>query len=117
VHEPEIGVKAADAGDYATALREWLPLAEKGDSSARYNLGVMHNNGYGVHQYNAEALKWYRLAAEQGHANAQYNLGFMYANGKGVLEDFAEALKWYRLSAELLVNYCGCPNFPIQNFP
>jgi TPR repeat protein len=69
----------------------------------------MHNNGYGVHQDNAEALKWYRLAAEQGHANAQYNLGFMYANGKGVLEDFAEALKWYRLSAELLVNYCGCP--------
>ena len=64
MHEPEIGVKAADAGDYATALREWLPLAEKGDSSAQYNLGVMHNNGYGVHQDNAEALKWYRLSAE-----------------------------------------------------
>jgi uncharacterized protein len=41
----------------------------------------MYDNGNGVVQDYAEAVKWYRLAAEQGNAQAQYNLGLMYANG------------------------------------
>ena len=36
---------------------------------------VMYDNGEGVPQDYAEAVKWYRLAAEQGDARAQYNLG------------------------------------------
>ena len=43
---------------------------------------VMYDNGKGVPQDYAEAVKWYRLAAEQGYARAQYNLGLMYDNGK-----------------------------------
>ena len=35
------GLDAAESGDYATALREWTPLAEQGDANAQYNLGVM----------------------------------------------------------------------------
>ncbi len=34
------GVAAYERGDYATALREWRPLAEQGDAEAQYNLGV-----------------------------------------------------------------------------
>ena len=60
----------------------------------------MYDNGEGVPQDYAEAVKWYRLAAEQGDANAQYNLGLMYDNGQGVPQDYAEAVKWYRLAAE-----------------
>jgi uncharacterized protein len=45
---------AADAayakGDYATALRLLRPLADQGNASAQYNLGVMHANGHGVPQ-------------------------------------------------------------------
>ena len=67
---------------------------------AQYNLGLMYDNGEGVPQDYAEAVKWYRLAAEQGHAKAQYNLGLMYDNGEGVPQDYAEAVKWYRLAAE-----------------
>jgi TPR repeat protein len=80
----------------------WLPtrLSEQGDASAQYNLGVSYDNGYGVPEDDAEAVKWYRLAAEQGHALAQYNLGVSYDNGYGVPEDDAEAVKWYRLAAE-----------------
>ena len=44
--------------------------------------GLMYDNGEGVPQDDAEAVRWYRLAAEQGNASAQYNLGLMYANGK-----------------------------------
>ena len=94
------GWAAYSAGDYATALKEWKPLAETGNEVAQYNLGIMYKNGQGVPQDYAEALKWYRLAAEQGYAQAQGNLGFMYDNGQGVPQDYKEAVKWYRLAAE-----------------
>ena len=35
------GFAAAQAGDFATALQEWTPLAEAGDADAQYNLGIM----------------------------------------------------------------------------
>ena len=94
------GLAAAQSGDYATAMKEWLPLAEQGYANAQYKLGQMYRNGNGVVQDYAEAVKWYRLAAEQGYAVAQYNIGVMYKNGNGVAQDYAEAVRWYRLAAE-----------------
>jgi TPR repeat protein len=94
------GLTAYRSGDYATALREWTPLAEQGLDRAQYNLGVMYANGRGVPQDDKTAVKWYRLAAEQGYAAAQYKLGFMYANGRGVSQDYKTAAKWYTLAAE-----------------
>ena len=94
------GLAAAQAGDFATALQEWTPLAEAGVALAQYNLGWMYDNGQGVPQDYAEAVKLYRLAADQGVASAQYNIGWMYSNGQGVPQDYAEALKWYRLAAD-----------------
>jgi hypothetical protein len=73
------GLTAAQSGDFATALKEWKPLAEKGDVDAQTNLGLMYQNGWGVPQDDKEAVRWYTLAAEQEHAKAQYNLGVMYA--------------------------------------
>ena len=35
------GLTAAQSGDFATALREWTPLADKGNADAQYNLGLM----------------------------------------------------------------------------
>ena len=60
----------------------------------------MYEQGHGVPQDYAEAVKWYRKAADQGDAFAQYNLGVMYDNGEGVPQDQAEAVKWYRKAAE-----------------
>jgi TPR repeat protein len=94
------GFTAYEAGDYATALKEFRPLAEQGNSDAQFNLGLMYDQGEGVPENDAEAVKWYRLAAEQGHEEAQTNLGWMYAHGEGVPENDAEAVKWYRLAAE-----------------
>ena len=76
------GFAAYQSGDYATALREWTPLAKQGDAVAQYNLGVMYAQGQGVPQDYKTAVKWYRLAAEQGNADAQYNLGVMYDKDK-----------------------------------
>jgi len=94
------GLEAAERGDYATALREWRPLAEQGNADAQYNLGIMYHNGKGVPQDNAEAARLYRTAAEQGDANAQFNLGVMYNRGEGVPQNYTEAVKWYRTAAE-----------------
>ena len=94
------GLKAFQAGNYAAAIKEWKPLAEKGVSGAQINIGVMYEKGNGFPQNYPEAIKWYRLAAEKGKAVAQNNIGYMYENGKGVLQDYSEAIKWYRLAAE-----------------
>ncbi len=93
------GVAAYKLGAYATALREWHPLAKQGNAKAQYNLGVMYRKGQGVPQDDAEAVKWYRKAAEQGYAGAQNNLGFMYGKGQGVPQDDAQAHMWYNLAA------------------
>ncbi len=95
----EAGMDAADRGDYETALREWRPLAEQGDSYAQHNLGVLYANGQGVPQDYAQARQWYEKAAAQGLAEAQSNLGALYANGQGVLQDFVQAHMWYNLAA------------------
>ena len=75
-------------------------MAEAGDASAQFILGLMYDNGDGVLKDSAEAVKWYRKSAEQGNANAQNNLGLMYNKGDVVLKDSAEARKWFRKSAE-----------------
>ena len=74
--------------------------AEQGNAIAQLELGLMHANGEGVDQDDAEAVKWWRKAAGQGHAEAQYNLGIMYASGKGEARDYVEAVKWFRKAAD-----------------
>src|SRR5271166_1968954 len=44
------GKQALQNGDYATALKEFLPLAEQGDAEAQCNLGFMYATGHGVPQ-------------------------------------------------------------------
>lgn len=58
---------------------------------AQAMLGQLYDNGEGVPQDKAEAVRWYRLAADQGNAIAQTNLGVMYALGAGVLQDNVQA--------------------------
>src|SRR5215471_2521483 len=91
---------AYNRGDYATAWRELLPLAQQGDAYAQVNLGVMYQQGQGVPQNYAEAVKWYQRAAEQGLAEAQNDLGTMYYNGQGVPQDYGQAMQWFRRAAD-----------------
>jgi uncharacterized protein len=93
------GLKAAQSGDFAAALREWKPLANIGDAASQYNVGLIHHRGLGIAQNFGEAAKWYRKAANQGMASAQLNLGLMYENGQGVAQDHRAAVKWYREAA------------------
>src|SRR5688500_337107 len=86
----EDATAADDRGDYATAVRLLRELADEGNDCAQFKLGGMYDDGRGVAQNDAEALKWYRLAADQGYGNAQYNLGLMYGKGQGVPRNYLE---------------------------
>ena len=80
-------------------LDELRALAEQGDASAQILLGVVYDNGRGVPQDDAEAVRWYRLAADQGDAFSQVILGVKYRNGEGTPQDFVEAHMWFNLAA------------------
>ncbi|MDH4079042.1 MAG: sel1 repeat family protein [Nitrospira sp.] len=87
-------------GDFRVAAALFLPLAEKGDDRAQYNLGLLYASGLGVmHDFKA-AMKWHRLAAGQGHAGAQNALAQMYAKGQGVPLDSVRAHMWYSVAIE-----------------
>ena len=62
------GLAAARKGDFETAMKEWRPLAEQGDSYAQFNLGLMYDYGLGVIEDDTQAVYWFRKAAEQGEA-------------------------------------------------
>ena len=92
------GLTAYKAGDYATALKEWRPLAEQGQVKAQHNLGVIYHKGRGVPQNYAQAIYWYRKASEQGFGLSQFNLAEMYAGGLGMPQDYVQAYKWYSVA-------------------
>lgn len=93
------GLAAYDKQDYATAFKEWKPIAEAGDAQVQLNLGLLYYDGKGVPQSYSDAVLWFRRAADQGQAKAQLNLGAMYSTGKGVRRDYVEAYKWLSLCA------------------
>ena len=93
------GYVAYNRGDYATALKELRPLAERGRGSAQYFLGEMYAKGRGVKRDYSQAVKWYRAAAVQRVTYAQLSLGLMYRRGKGVRQDNIAAYMWYSLAA------------------
>ena len=60
------GVTAFKSGDYATALREWTPLAEQGLADAQGALSAMYVRGWGVIKDWVYAHMWGNLAASNG---------------------------------------------------
>ena len=93
------GLKAYNAQDYKTALKEFIISAKEGDAGAQFYLGFMYGDGKGVTQHYKEAVKWYRKAADQGSSDAQHSLGLMYYNGKGVVQNYIKAHMYWNLAA------------------
>jgi TPR repeat protein len=97
------GLDAYKNKDYATAMREWKPLAEQGNATAQFNLSEMYNRGRGVPQNHKTALEWIQKSAENGNKYASFRLGGMYNGtllGHGIPKDREIARKWWKLAAE-----------------
>ena len=76
------GQAAYDAGDFKTAMQEWLPLAEAGDAEAQFRVGRLYDVGEGIAPSGKQAVYWYEKAHKQGNLKATYNLGQIYYSGK-----------------------------------
>ena len=67
------GLDAYERKDFATALKEWKPLAEQGNAFAQNNLGFMYDNGWGVPKDYVLAYMWFNLSATNGDKIGQKN--------------------------------------------
>jgi hypothetical protein len=94
------GITAEKQGDFGSALKTLLPLAQNGDARAQYSIGAMYTKGDGVEKSYAEALKWYKLSEAQGNANASVALGNAYRFGLGVTQDSDQAFKYFKVAAD-----------------
>jgi TPR repeat protein len=94
------GFEAYEKGDYATALKEFMPLAEAGQTSAQAAVGQMYFEGKGVAADPKEAAKWLEPAAKAGNARAQFLLGKLYLSGEGVAPDPAKAAALSKAAAD-----------------
>jgi len=95
----EEAVKAYEAGDYKTAMNEWMVLAEKNDPAAMRNIGHLYRLGLGTDVNYERALHWYKRASELGFARAQANVASMYLKGQGVAQDYVQAADWFTKAA------------------
>ena len=102
------GRVAYDQGNYAAAVREWLPLAQEGDARARYSLAILFLYGRGLERDPVAAAALLSQAARQGLADAQYALGALYHDGLGVVRDEREAARLYRQAA--IQDHAGAQN-------
>ena len=97
--------KLYDAGKFSEALKLYIQ-AYNTNESYRYRatdcnrIGLIYDEGKGVDEDDAEAVRWYRRGAELGNSYAQSNLGLMYEYGTGVRQDFDEAMRWFRKAAD-----------------
>lgn len=77
-------LQAIEAKDYQKALKDLLPLAEKGDPLSQFKIGTLYDEGLGVAKDSARAAYWWRRAGAKGHRDALFNLAMLYTQGDGV---------------------------------
>ena len=95
------GIKAFEAGDYATALKIFLPFAEKGGRpEAQFKVGVIYAEGKVGPPDFVKAQVYWMLAAYQGFADAQFNLGVLNASVDLGPPRHAHAVRWWKMAAE-----------------
>ena len=94
------GLSAYNSGDFARAMKIWLPLAEAEDAPAQAGIGFMYHRGMGVPVDNRKAAYWLRKAAEHGQPEGQLMLGSLYFYGAGVEKSYVKAYAWCDLAQD-----------------
>ncbi|MGV6825920.1 MAG: tetratricopeptide repeat protein [bacterium] len=77
-----------------------LAKAEKGDTTAMYDLAGMYAKGVGTSKDFNEAMVWYQEAAQNGSALASYKLGTIYDEARDIPRDPPKAFNWYKKAAD-----------------
>ena len=61
----EAGIAAWRANNYEEAIRQWRPLADRGDADAQYNLAQAYKLGRGVPVNLNLAEQWYAYSTDR----------------------------------------------------
>ena len=64
---------ATKTNDNYSAFPLWKLSAERGNTTAKYNLGLCYHNSWGTSKDDSQALYWWRQAAAEGDENARNN--------------------------------------------
>jgi predicted nucleic acid-binding Zn-ribbon protein len=90
---------AYDRANYATALKVWLPEAERGEEQAQIYVGEIYEKGLGTDPDYARAAEWYEKAVQRKSKQGMSHLAYLYEQGLGVAKDPVRALNLYRSAA------------------
>lgn len=85
--------------DFTSGVEYYVYAANDGNASARYNLGLLYQQGQGVAQDFHQARVHFEEAAKKGHAAAQCSVATLYQNGLGGARDVAKADVYFGLAA------------------
>ncbi len=97
----QAALAAAKAGDYATALSLWEPLAQAGVARAQNNIGACFAEGLGVPVDRALAKTWLHLSAQAGDPVGERNYAaFHMRDTEETPADYGVAADYYRRAAE-----------------
>ncbi|RIY32822.1 hypothetical protein CKF54_04135 [Psittacicella hinzii] len=96
-----LGVKAYNNKDFATARQHFLQASKQGHVIAKRYLGLMYINGEGVTRNARVAFNYFYQAAKANDAVSLYYVGRAYERGEGVTKNLAKAKSYYQKSASL----------------
>ncbi|MEA3372463.1 MAG: tetratricopeptide repeat protein [Campylobacterota bacterium] len=82
-------------GEMEQALQIFKTLANKGNTAAQYNIGMI----YMQQKKYTEGHEWLSKAADNNEADAQFHLGRIYYLGLGKDQDIKQALNWFKKAA------------------
>lgn len=82
------------------SLGQLLAKAQKGDSEAEYQLGLLYERGSPeAAKDSAKAIQWFRVLADKGDRRGDNALGVAYLHGYGVTEDDTTGFEWFYKAA------------------
>ena len=100
----ELGLRYLLGRDYAPDTLKagyWIKkAADQNLLPARYNLGILQNNGWGVPWNPFEAYRHFQYAANHGMEEAQYVFGMLLTDNLTVPRNDVEAIRWIKMSAD-----------------
>ncbi|MBU0501100.1 MAG: sel1 repeat family protein [Gammaproteobacteria bacterium] len=94
------GLDAYRKQQFTQAGLYWRQSMAEGSPTAKYNVGLMQDQGLGLKTPPSEALILYQQAANEGIAEAQLNLGVLHYLGRGTPQSYPQAITWFSKSAQ-----------------
>jgi len=95
----EDGIRAANEGEFAVALKEFQYLADKGFAPGIYELAKLYEGGYGVTRDYRKAAALYQQGVKKNHPDSMFALAVLYDEGKGVKLDHQMAVTLFEKAA------------------